>query len=221
MTGTKSAQMWYLGEAGEKERVCPAINRYNQTLYAISPGRDHVGKNAGGDDSRLARDSSRTTALRPWSSPMRSDYADTSGSTLQDGDVHQGSAREARGYYVDLPRWSGLEGLQSVAHCAAERDNISCFYGARRGLYIVYPKIGTRIRGHERHVYYVIASRTSGSGPGRSLVVPDLRDDAGAQPARGVPGCSERGNQLSKSAASSGLGFYQVSCRISLGVDGE
>ncbi len=60
-------------------------------------------------------------------------------------------------------------------------DVITGYYDRARKLYVAFPKIGARIRGHNRRVFWLITSKDFETWTEPKLVIyPDLRDDAGS-----------------------------------------
>ena len=216
----KVYKMWYLGEAGEKARV-PYFpqTEYNQTLYATSPDGITWEKPLVGTIPASRGDKFAHNCVAAVEQPNAfKDYVDSDPDRRYKMVTFIGDPREARGYYTLISR-DGLDWkVYSPSPIAPSRDNINCFYDARRGLYIVYPKISTRIRGHERRVYYVIASKNfrQWTRPVLSFV-PDLRDDAGAlsrlEASRDVLNAGINPKQIRSEFY--GLGFYQTeSCTL-------
>ena len=89
--------------------------------------------------------------------------------------------RQKRGYHTmvspDGLNWSHF----SREPIAPGSDVITGYYDERRRLYLAFPKIGTRIRGHRRRVFYVTTSEDFVHWTRPELALwPDLEDDAGS-----------------------------------------
>lgn len=216
----KLFKMWYLGEAGAKARA-PYFpqTEYNQTLYATSADGLSWDKPLVGTvpSARGEKFAHNCVALVEQPNAFKDDV-DPDPARRYKMVTFIGDPREGRGYYTLVSR-DGLHWtIYSPSPIAPSRDNVNGFYDARRGLYIAYPKISTRVRGHDRRVYYVMASRnfTQWTRPLASFV-PDLRDDAGALSRLEAfrPILSGAINPRQIRSEFYGLGFYQTeSCTL-------
>ena len=89
--------------------------------------------------------------------------------------------RDRRGYHT-LVSADGLNWKHfSREPIAPASDVVTGYYDESRRLWVAYPKIGTRIRGHRRRVFYVTTSEDFVNWSRPELVLwPDLADDAGS-----------------------------------------
>ena len=221
MTGTKRFSRCGISARAAKRRAYPTFRKPNITRRCTRPARTgSPGKNRSWATIPASRgDKFAHNCVAAVEQPNAfKDYADPEPDRRYKMVTFIGDPREARGYYTLISR-DGLDWkVYSPSPIAPSRDNINCFYDARRGLYIVYPKIGTKIRGHERRVYYVMASKNfrQWTRPVLSFV-PDLRDDVGAlsrlEASRDVLNAGINPKQIRSEFY--GLGFYQTeSCTL-------
>ena len=174
--------MWYLGEPVGLFGPAPkGAAGDNPTLYATS--KDGISWDKPKVGTLPAADGSGHNALL---------YATHLASVYKDREERDAAKRykmvcyvhdptDRRGYQTmvspDGIHWSGY----SKSPICPGSDVITAYYDEERKLWVAMPKIGTRVRGHNRRVCYIITSPDFEVWSKPELAIyPDLEDDAGS-----------------------------------------
>lgn len=126
--------------------------------------------------------------------------------------------KEIRGYRTmvspDGLRWK----LHSKTPICRSADVITSYYDTGRRMFVAMAKIGTRIRGHDRRVFYTTTSTDFDNWTEAELAIyPDLEDDAGSlgriEEARAILDVPDSPEQMRTEFY--GVGFHQAeSCTL-------
>jgi len=126
--------------------------------------------------------------------------------------------RDIRGYRTmvspDGLRWT----LHSKTPICRSADVITSYYDTDRRMFVAMAKIGTRIRGHNRRIFYVTTSTDFDNWTEAELAIyPDLEDDAGSlgriEEARSILDVADSPEQMRTEFY--GVGFHQAeSCTL-------
>ena len=178
----KLFKMWYLAEA--PNYFLPASegpSADNPTLYATSTDGIHWEKpSVGTIPSRHGGGHNAILAATHLASVMKDmQEADPAKRYKMVCYIHLPAA--SRGYQTMVSP-DGIQWTQfSKQPICPGSDVITGYFDEQRGLYVALAKIGTRIRGHQRRVFYTITSRDFVNWTQPELsIYPDLQDDAGS-----------------------------------------
>ena len=172
----KIFKMWYLGEGGDH------FSFEYPTLYAVSADGIAWEKPEVGTLRAVKGDPFKHNAVGQLHlAGVMKDRGDTHPDRRYKMITFVDSPRDRRGYHT-LVSPDGLNWKHySREPLAPASDVVTGYYDEGRRLYIAYPKIGTRIRGHRRRVFYVTTSEDFMNWSQPELVLwPDLADDAGS-----------------------------------------
>ena len=172
----KIFKMWYLGEGGDH------FSFEYPTLYAVSADGIEWEKPEVGTLRAVKGDPFKHNAVaQVHLAGVMKDRGDTHPDRRYKMITFVDSPRNRRGYHT-LVSGDGLNWQHfSRDPLAPASDVVTGYYDENRRLYVAYPKIGTRIRGHRRRVFYVTTSEDFMNWSQPELVLwPNLADDAGS-----------------------------------------
>jgi hypothetical protein len=176
----KIFKMWYIGESPGYFAPSPdGPSGDNSTLYATSTDGVHWEKpEVGTIPSLKGQKHNAVVFATHLASVIRDTREPDSRRYKMTCYVHEPA--EQRGYQTmtspDGLHWNRL----SAKPICRGADVITSCWDEHRGLYVGLAKIGTRVRGHNRRVFYLITSKDFENWSEPELVwTPDLRDDAG------------------------------------------